>query len=133
MVSLNAGAAAATAVSATTAASPLLPIARSSSRPAALLASENDGFLVAAERLTVDVCDLSQGRVGLDRVNQDGHEILSASTGVGHAPQLVGDLGLVPPGFDRAHPLRLFPLESLVEPKVWNRRLFRLDIAVHAD
>src|SRR5215470_3736505 len=102
MVSLHAGAAAATAASATTAASPLLPIARSPSRPAACSPSENDRFLVATERLTVDVGDLSQGRVGFDRVNQDRHEILSASTGVGHAPQLVGDLGLVPPGFHRA-------------------------------
>src|SRR5262245_26985714 len=116
-----AGTTATTATSPTAATSPLPVTTPPSSGDAPRRLSEDDGFPVPPERLAVDVGDLAEGGVGLDRVHQDRHEVLPVPARVGDPPQLVRHLRLAAGRLDGPNPLDLLPLERLVEPEVRDR------------
>src|SRR5215831_4285968 len=134
MVSPRAAEATATIVTNPTIAASSLPLtAPSSFRATVRRLSEDDGLAIAAERLAIHVGDLAQGRVRLDGVHQDRHEVLAVTTRVRDPPELVGDLGRAARRLHGAHALHLLPLEGLVEPEVRDRRLVGLNVAVHTD
>src|SRR5262245_49226039 len=133
MTSARAAGTIATTATSPTAASPLAFTSRPSSGDAPRRLSEDDRFPVAPERLAVDVGDLPEGSVRLDRVDENGHEILPVPARVGDPAQLVRHLRLAARRLRGPHPLHLLTLECLVEPEVWDWRLVGPSVAVHAD
>src|SRR5262245_39336055 len=114
------------------AANPLPVTTPPSSGDAPRRLSEDDGFSVAPERLAVDVGNLAEGSVGLDRVHEHRHQILPLPARVRDPAQLVCNLRLAARRLGGPNPLHLLALERLVEPEVRDRRLVGLRVAIHA-